>query len=56
MHKEPVLSEYACKVLEKRYLRKDELGNLRETPGEMFWRVAWNIAQADIIYDEKQDP
>lgn len=55
MDKEPLLSENALKVLEKRYLKKDELGNLRETPGQMFWRVAQNIAQADLIYDKHRD-
>lgn len=55
MHREPVLFENALKVLERRYLKKDEAGNLRETPGEMFWRVAHNIAQADLIYDEHRD-
>ncbi len=55
MNKEPVLSENARKILEKRYLKKDEQGHLRETPAEMFWRVAYNIAQADLIYDRQKD-
>ncbi|MBE3519559.1 MAG: ribonucleoside reductase class II [Firmicutes bacterium] len=48
---EPVLSENAIQVLEKRYLRKDETGRPVETPKGMFWRVARNIALMDALYD-----
>ena len=40
----------AIRVLEKRYLKKDENGKVIETPKEMFKRVAKNIAQADTNY------
>mgnify|MGYP000427480677 CR=1 FL=1 len=43
-------SEQALKILERRYLLKDETGNLAETPEEMLRRVAVNIAQADKMY------
>src|SRR6058998_56614 len=47
---EPALSENALRVLEKRYLKKDESGKVIETPRELFWRVSWNLAQADAYY------
>src|SRR3972149_10454999 len=52
---EPLFSQNAIKVLEKRYLAKNDKGEVVETPLEMFRRVARNIAQADIIYDANAD-
>lgn len=48
-------SPNAVKVLEKRYLAKDEKGLVVETPQDMLKRVACTIAQADKNYDEKAD-
>ncbi len=50
------LSDNALKVLERRYLKKDEQGGIIETPEEMFLRVAEAIAIADKSYGKsKQD-
>ena len=46
----PHLSENALRVLERRYLNKDETGKITENPTEMFWRVARNLAQAEALY------
>lgn len=42
--KEPVMKGNSLFVLKHRYLKKDE------TPKELFWRVAKNIAQVDLRY------
>src|SRR3989304_4267568 len=44
------ISDNARVVLERRYLRKDEEGNLLETAEEMFRRVARNLAQAEAFW------
>jgi len=53
---DPKLSENALRVLQKRYLKKDDKGRVIETPRELFARVAWNLAQAERTYgaDEAQ--
>ncbi|MDI6706981.1 MAG: adenosylcobalamin-dependent ribonucleoside-diphosphate reductase [Bacillota bacterium] len=45
------LTANAIKVLEKRYLTKNEEGVVVETPEEMFRRVARSIAMAEKAYD-----
>ncbi|MFQ3573074.1 MAG: vitamin B12-dependent ribonucleotide reductase [Thermodesulfovibrionales bacterium] len=49
------LSQNALKVLEKRYLKKDEEGKVVETPDELFKRVAVSIAKADLLYGKTED-
>ena len=39
-------------VLEKRYLQKDNKGNVIETPEGMFRRVSQHIASAELIFDK----
>ncbi len=48
------LTENAIKVLEKRYLKKDVNGNVIETPEEMFERVARNISNAELFYNNSE--
>lgn len=45
------LSENALRVLQKRYLTKDESGNTVETPDQLFHRVADAVAGADARYE-----
>ncbi len=49
------LTENALKVLEKRYLRKDANGKVIETPEEMFIRVARNISNAELLYNQDEE-
>ncbi|MGQ9573037.1 MAG: vitamin B12-dependent ribonucleotide reductase [Dehalococcoidia bacterium] len=50
------LSPNARLVLERRYLAKDDSGKPIETPEEMFARVAYNVAQAELLYKPLGDP
>lgn len=47
------LSINALRLLKEKFLKRDEKGNILETPDEMFRRVAKNISKADRIYDKK---
>ncbi len=49
------LSVNAVEVLKKRYLRRDEKGDVSETPGEMFDRVALHISRAENRYGGDAD-
>lgn len=44
------LTPNALTVLRRRYLRKGPTGKPVETPAQMFWRVAENVAQAERRY------
>ena len=44
------LSAHATIVLRGRYLAKNRAGTIVETPAQLFWRVATDIAQAERLY------
>ena len=44
------ISAHAKIVLRERYLAKNRAGALIETPAQLFWRVATDIAQAERLY------
>ena len=44
------LSAHAKIVLRGRYLAKNSAGTIIETPAQLFWRVATDIAQAERLY------
>jgi ribonucleoside-diphosphate reductase alpha chain len=44
------LSSHAKIVLRRRYLAKNAAGTIVETPAQLFWRVATDIAQAERLY------
>ncbi|MDX2197430.1 MAG: adenosylcobalamin-dependent ribonucleoside-diphosphate reductase [Phycisphaerae bacterium] len=47
---EPLLTENAAKVLQARYLKKDESGACTETPRDLFRRVAKTVADVETTY------
>jgi ribonucleoside-diphosphate reductase alpha chain len=47
-------TEQALRVLEERYLVKDDALKVAETPEEMLWRVAWEIASAEARWGAKR--
>jgi len=50
------LTPHAITILEKRYLKKDAQGKVIESPEEMFWRVAQNVAEAERFYGNRISP
>lgn len=47
-------SDFTLDILKKRFLIKDELGNVIETPDELFWRVANAVSFAEKESDRKK--
>ncbi|MFH0937150.1 MAG: adenosylcobalamin-dependent ribonucleoside-diphosphate reductase, partial [Candidatus Daviesbacteria bacterium] len=52
---EPQLSETALYIGKTRYARRNDLSEPIESAKEMFWRVAFNIAAADLQFDSNKD-
>ncbi len=50
------LTPQTIKILEKRYLKKDAQGKVIESPEEMLWRVARNVAEAERLYGNRTTP
>lgn len=46
----PALTENACRVLEARYLKKDESGTCTESPTTLYKRVACTVAAVESSY------
>ena len=49
------LSENAIRVLNSRYLKRDDKGNMLETPEDMFWRVADTAAAPELSYGKNKE-
>lgn len=49
------ITDNARKVLEKRYLKKDEQGNPAESFSDLISRVANTLAESDKLYNKKSD-
>jgi ribonucleoside-diphosphate reductase alpha chain len=49
-----IWTEQSLKVLEERYLRRDEDGVIFETPEDLCWRVAWEIATAESLWEKSK--
>ena len=48
-------TEQSLKVLGERYLRKNDNGDIIETPEELCWRVSWDIASAEVRWGGKKE-
>jgi ribonucleoside-diphosphate reductase alpha chain len=48
------LSENSRQILTKRYLRRGQDGKPVETIEEMFWRIAWHVADIENVGEDKE--
>lgn len=48
-------SSQAMRVLKERYFLKDEDGNVIESLADLCWRVAWELARAEVKYEKKRE-
>lgn len=44
------MSPQAMVILRRRYLKKDQRGHIVETPSQLLWRVASDVAKAERLY------
>lgn len=51
----PKWSEQALRVLNERYFLKDGQGKAMETTEQLCWRVAWEIAKAEVKYGHSRE-
>ncbi|MCK5680856.1 adenosylcobalamin-dependent ribonucleoside-diphosphate reductase, partial [bacterium] len=51
----PLFSDNAVTVLERRYLKKSNTGEVIEEPKDMLWRVAWTIAEGEKEFSPDAD-
>jgi len=51
----PLFSDNAITVLERRYLKKNEAGEVTEEPIDMLWRVAGTIAEGEKVFTPGAD-
>ena len=49
------LTKNALRILQARYLKKDDKGNVAESAEEMFRRVAHHVASAEAIFDPQAE-
>ena len=49
------LTENSRQILTKRYLRRGRDGKPAETIDEMFWRIAWHVADVEGVGDSVED-
>ncbi len=52
---EPQLTNNALTVLERRYLKRNEQGQVLEQPADMFRRVAHVVAAGENLFEQGQD-
>ncbi len=52
---DPQISDNALYIAKTRYAKRDSQGNPTESAKEMFWRVAYNIAAAELLFDSNTE-
>jgi len=47
-------TEQSLRILSERYLVRDDEGKVVESPEEMSWRIAWEIASAEAVWGQNK--